>query len=175
MEERGLAAALLAAYRESVKSRWTERMGIRLGQRGAAFVALLLVACSETRNGPTPLEMCRVLSEVCGTETDAIIQCAGVGQAGLKDPSAESRCYAVYDDCLPICQFPAVADAAVATADAGPSGEPSGEPSTNESSAEAPADSAAVSSSTQPSSSESSAVAEPSAASSSLEPAADAG
>jgi hypothetical protein len=93
---------------------------MRSGCWGAAFVALLLVACTETRNAPTPGEMCRVLSEVCGTETDATIQCANVGQTGLKDPSAESRCYAVYDDCLPICQFPTLADAGLST-DAGSS------------------------------------------------------
>jgi hypothetical protein len=111
---------------------------MRLRQGGAALVALLLVACSETRNGPTPREMCRVLSEACGTETDAIIQCASVGQAGLKDPSAESHCYAIYDDCLPICQVPVVFDASVPSGDAGSqtsgaqaSGEPSGEPTGN--------------------------------------------
>lgn len=50
--------------------------------------------------------MCEELVAACkGVSGGASPECAKTAERGLSDSRNEDQCYAVYDDCLPECQF----------------------------------------------------------------------
>lgn len=66
-----------------------------------------LVACSsDSRNEPSPAEMCQNLSTECaGFQSEELNACQQLGQEGLRDETQQDACYVYYDTCIDRCRF----------------------------------------------------------------------
>jgi hypothetical protein len=75
----------------------------------AVLVPMLLGCTSDSREDPSPREMCRQLTRECSEwGEERLDECAEIGQAGLGDPTREDQCFVFYDGCIDECRFRAL-------------------------------------------------------------------
>jgi hypothetical protein len=74
------------------------------GLLALTFAPLLLACDGETRNEPSPREMCQALARECAELSNARSRaCYDVGRAGMKNRRDEDQCFAYYPDCIDEC------------------------------------------------------------------------
>jgi hypothetical protein len=71
-----------------------------------AVGAGLLACSSDSRNEPSPAQMCQhLVAECSGFKSESLNECQRVGERGLADESREDHCFVYYDTCIDQCRF----------------------------------------------------------------------